>query len=161
MRCQKDHRRIHILQEIYVFHESHISGCEPEVGIMFEDGAVDVEAGHTFMIQSLFYIVVRHVDVEGARLLEVHRAVAKADCPDLRITLGIGVLVVIAEYAEITDRDEEVGAVGIGRFRTVIEFSGLVIVEAQFSEAEVGFGLCMKASALPNASSFCTPSVAV
>lgn len=98
--------------EIHIRHDSHIghgapesNACRPVMavqrmkGIIFRTGAAEVHiAAHP---------VERQVHIEGARLLQVHMAIADAGVPGLVIFVGRSVVPVFAEYAPVIAASEE------------------------------------------------------
>lgn len=89
--------------EVEVLLESHIAGSEPvfhlfsSVGECIERGGIKGVSAEVCISFSLY---IGSSETEGTWFLEVHMAIAEACRPHIRISVGIGVLVVVAEYVK-------------------------------------------------------------
>ena len=90
--------------ESYVLSEGYIAFCTPEFN--FLDGRVfeRIQRGRIVGVSAeecvSFSVYIGSSYTEGADFSIVLFAVAKACSPEVRVSFGIGVLVVVAEYIE-------------------------------------------------------------
>ena len=90
--------------ESYVLSEGYIAFCTPEFNFFYFFVQESIQRGSVVGVSAeeciSFSIYIGSSYAEGADFRIVLFAIAKACSPEVRITFGIGVLIVVAEYVE-------------------------------------------------------------
>ena len=130
--------------EEYVLLKSYIASCQPEAAIFGEVVFRNLYAGHARFVEAFFYIKVSYIDAKGAWFLRIHSAIANACGPDSGFFAFV-ILVVVAKYASLSNRNEEICAINFRLLRFFASVS-LVVVNTQFSYFQIS--LCLGVEAI-------------
>ena len=138
--------------EEYVLLQSYIASCQPEAAIFGEVVFRNLYAGHACFIKTFLYIEVCDINSKGARFLGAHGAVTNACGPDSGFFAFV-ILVVVAKYASLSNRNEEICAIN---FRLLRFFAGvsLIVINTEFSYFQISFRLSIEAILLFKARSW-------